>query len=125
MLPILGLGLAVGPSRSSWPSTDPCVRPDEIDPLDLGGSGKRLLDLAGEAGFGELPSSVLDNFRIALGRRRGGVAAAGNMTGEGCVRGWFVGPEDIVDALGRARPMNDRSLRISLAAGNWAEFVVA
>lgn len=52
------------------------------DPLDLGGSGNRLLDF-GDEGRDDEPSSVFDNFRIALGRRRGGVAAAGKIIGEG------------------------------------------
>lgn len=82
---MLGRGLAVVPEpippggvedSSQW--NPELLRLDETDPLDRGGSGNKLVDFGEE--FDDLvpaPRSVLDSFRIAEGRRRGGVAAAG------------------------------------------------
>lgn len=94
------------------------------DPLDRGGKGKRLPDF-GEEGREEAPRSVFDNFRIALGRLRGGVAAAGKIMGDGGAKAWVVGPDDMVDARGRARLMKDPSLRISWDGTARAEAEVA
>lgn len=116
--PELGLGLAPGLMRrlvapvafdcaSSYPAP-PAPADEKVDPLDLGGRGKRLP--LGDDGA-ELPSRPEENRWIALGRLRGGVRppGLGKRLGE---RGGGGGKKDesgaeeaneTVDALPRAR----------------------
>jgi hypothetical protein len=118
-LPILGRGLTEvcpGVDSSHWnPEVD---KPEDMEPVERGGRGNKLADLFGDEldDLDALPRSVLDSLRIALGRRRGGVAAAGYTIGasKAGTKACVVGPTDTVDALGRALDMNDPSRRISL-----------
>jgi hypothetical protein len=111
--PVLGRGLvpgliiwlvaivAVEPTSSSAPVIP--VAEEKVDPLDRGGSGKRLP--LGEDGT-EVPSKPEENRWIALGRRRGGVAATGKRLGDGGGIKVVCGAEDAketVDALPRFR----------------------
>jgi len=107
--PRLGRGLIDVPTDEDSSHANPdAVRPEETDPLDRGGRGKRLVDFGEAETFAEPPKRVFESFRIALGRRRGGVAAAGYMTGEAGINAWVVGPTETVDARGRARLTSDR-----------------
>jgi hypothetical protein len=106
--PKLGLGLMEFPAEEVSSHVNPdAVNPEDTEPLDRGGSGKREDDFGEEETFDVPPKRVFDNFRIALGRRRGGVAAAGYITGEAGMKACVVGPTDTVDALGRARLTSD------------------
>lgn len=80
MLPALGRGLVIELAESSGPRG--LVKLDDIDPLDRGGRGNRDPDpVLGDDGPER--RTPLDKRCITLGRRRGGVAAAGNTCGEG------------------------------------------
>jgi hypothetical protein len=106
--PKLGLGLMEVPPEEVSSHVNPdAVNPEDTEPLDRGGSGKREDDFGDEETFVDPPKRVFDSFRIALGRRRGGVAAAGYITGEAGMNACVVGPTDTVDALGRARLTSD------------------
>lgn len=105
--PKLGLGLMDVDEISSHTNPD-AVNPEETDPLERGGNGKREDDFGEEETFAEPPKRVFDNFRIALGRLRGGVAAAGYITGEAGMNACVVGPTETVDARGLARLTSDR-----------------
>lgn len=95
--PILGRG--EGPGLSE-PSSQPLgVMSEATDPLDRGGSGKRLSG-EGEAGLEE-PMSPFETRWSILGRRRGGVAESGKRDGEGGANALV--PVETVDALGRFR----------------------
>ena len=91
---------------------------EETDPVERGGKGNKLADLFGYEldDLDAVPSSVFESLRIALGRRRGGVAAAGYTMGasKAGTKAWVVGPTETVEALGRALDMKDPSRRISL-----------
>ena len=107
--PKLGLGLIEVPPEEVSSHVNPdAVNPEDTEPLDRGGSGKRDEDFGDEETLADPPNRVFDSFRIALGRRRGGVAAAGYITGEAGINAWVVGPTETVDALGRARLTSDR-----------------
>ena len=107
--PKLGLGLMELPVEEVSSHVNPdAVNPEDTDPLERGGSGNREDGLGDEETFVVPPKRVFESFRIALGRRRGGVAAAGYITGEAGMNACVVGPTDTVDALGRARLTSDR-----------------
>jgi len=106
--PKLGRGLIELPAEEVSSHVNPdAVNPEDTEPLDRGGRGKREDDFGEEETFDVPPKRVFDSFRIALGRRRGGVAAAGYITGEAGINACVVGPTDTVDALGRARLTSD------------------
>lgn len=74
------------------------VTDDEMDPLDLGGSGKRLPPPFGDDAPD--PKIPLERRWIAPGRCRGGVAETGNRPGELGVGACEIeGAKDTVDAL--------------------------
>lgn len=96
-LPALGRGLVTELGESSGP--DGVATLEDNDPLDRGGRGKsEPAPVRGEDGPDR--SIPLDKRCMTLGRRRGGVAATGNICGDaGGTKNDEGGPENMVEAL--------------------------